>query len=378
MENIFIYGMATEGKWFTDREEDRKRLMANFTYGVNTIIISPRRYGKTSLVRNVINSHQISEIKIVLCDMFSCKTQEDFYKIFAKSIIKQTSTKWEEWVENARYFLSSLSPRISMGSDPMTDFTISFDVSDKQLLNEEILNLPLKIAKEKNIKIVVCIDEFQQIAELPDQLSFQKKLRSYWQLQANHVSYCLFGSKKHLMRDFFSKSNMPFYKFGDIMFLNKIPEKEWIPFIQKRFEDTGKQISEELAKKICRAIDNHSSYVQQLAWLVWVRTEKKATQDAFDAACVDLLNQNDSLFSNYFENLSALQINFLKAIADGHTENLNTMEVLQKYEIPSSSHITRMKKSLEQKEIIDITNKKITFSDPAFLLWFQKFISKAI
>ena len=376
MENIFIYGMAADGKWFTDREEDSKRLKTNFSYGINTIIISPRRYGKTSLVRHVANDFHISGVKVVMCDIFSCKTQEDFYKIFTKSIIKQTATKWEEWLDNARHFLSALAPKISIGNDPMNDFNISFDLSDKQLLDDEILNLPNKIAKEKDIKIVVCIDEFQQIAEFQEPLQFQKKLRTYWQLQANRVSYCLFGSKKHLLKDFFSKPSMPFYKFGDVIFLDKISTEQWIPFIRKRFEDTGKQISEEMARNICKTVDNHSSYVQQLAWLVWVRTTHTTTPENFKSACSDLLTQNSILFFSYYENLSALQIKFLKAIADGNSDKLNSSEILRRYEIPSSSNITRIKKSLEQKEIIDISNKIITFSDPAFLLWFKQLMNR--
>jgi len=310
----------------------------------------------------------------VICDIFSCKTHEDFYKVFAKAIIKQTASKWEEWLENARQFLSALTPKISIGSDPMNDFNISFDLSNKQQLDEEILNLPKKIAQQKNIKIVICIDEFQQIAEFPDHIFFQKKLRTYWQLHANVVSYCLFGSKKHLLKDFFSKPNMPFYKFGDILYLEKISTDHWISYIQQRFTDTGKSISEDMARKICEIIDNHSSYVQQLAWLVWIRTERTVTQDNFESACFDLLIQNSSLFFNYYDGLSSLQIKFLKAIADGQIEKLNSSEMLRKYEIPSSSNITRIKKSLEQKEIIDITHRKVTFNDPAFLLWFKKYI----
>ena len=372
MENIFVYGMVTCGKWFTDREEDGKRLAANFSCGVNTIIISPRRYGKTSLVHHVAGQFRDPGIKIVICDIFSCKTQEDFYKIFAKSIIKQTSTKWEEWLDNTRRFLSALTPKITIGNDPANDFSISFDMNDKQLLNDEILNLPFKIAKEKKLKIVVCIDEFQQISEFQNPIEFQKKLRTYWQLQTGVVSYCLFGSKKHLLRDFFSKQNMPFYKFGDVVFLDKISMEHWIPFIRKRFEDTGKYISEEIAKKICLTVENHSSYVQQLAWLVWIRTEHTTTQESFESACSDLLTQSSMLFYSYYENLSALQIRFLKAIADGNTENLNASEILRQYDIPSSSHITRIKQSLEQKEIIDITHKKVTFCDPVFGLWFKR------
>ena len=124
----------------------------------------------------------------------------------------------------------------------------------------------------------------------------------------------------------------------------------------------------------CKTVDNHSSYVQQLAWLVWIRTALTTTQENFDTARADLLIQNSNLFFTYYDGLSALQIRFLKMIADGHMENLNSSVLLRQYEIPSSSNITRLKKSLEQKEIIDINHKKVTFNDPVFLLWFREMI----
>ena len=375
MENPFIYGMATFGKWFTDREEDTKRLSANFKYGVNTILISPRRWGKTSLVLKVKKQIRVANLKIVNFDIFSCRSVEDFYRIFAKEIIRQTSNKWEEWSENAQRFLSALTPTISIGNDPINDFSISFNISDKNIINEEVLNLPLKIANKKGIRIVVCIDEFQQIAEFPDHKNFQKQLRSAWQLQAQHVSYCLYGSKKHMMYTLFSKQNMPFYKFGDIFFLQKISEDYWIPYIQQRFEETGKSITAKLACKICDRVKNHSSYVQQLSWLVWARTEKAATEVDFNDAYNDLLNQNSMLYYNYVEGLTALQINFLHAIADGVHNRFSRKEIIIKYKLGTSANISRLKKSLEQKEMIDIAPFVITFNDPVFRIWFKKSIS---
>ena len=372
MENPFIYGMATFGKWFTDREEDAKRLSVNFIHGINTILISPRRWGKTSLVLKTAKQISNKNLKIVNLDIFSCRSKEDFYRIFAKEIIKQTSSKWEEWSENARQFLSSLTPTISIGNDPLNDFNLSINVSNKSLLNEEVLNLPLKIAQKKGIKIVVCIDEFQQIAEFADHKNFQKQLRSAWQLHAQYVSYCLYGSKKHLMHTLFSKQSMPFYKFGDIYFLQKISTDYWIPFIQERFRETGKSISSYLAMKICDTVDNHSSYVQQLSWLIWVKTEREATETDFNDAFNDLLNQNSMLYHKYVEELTALQISFLHAIADGVHDSFSRKEIISKYKLGTSANISRMKKSLEQKELIDISPKMITFNDPIFHIWFKK------
>ena len=94
--------------------------------------------------------------------------------------------------------------------------------------------------------MVVCIDEFQQSGEMPDSLTVQKTIRSVWQHHRN-VCYCLFGSKQHLMNNLFYSRKMPFYQFGDMFFLKKIPTEKWVPFITSRFKDAGKQISEKLA-----------------------------------------------------------------------------------------------------------------------------------
>jgi AAA+ ATPase superfamily predicted ATPase len=372
MESPFLYGVATSGKWFTDREEDTKRLSMNFTNGINTIIISPRRWGKTSLVLKVAGQLSKGDLRIVALDVFSCRSEDEFYRTFATAIIKQTSSKWEEWSENARQFLTALTPKISVGSDPMNDFSISFDLSNKRVLDEEVLNLPMKIAQKKGIRIVVCIDEFQQISEFTNAITFQKKLRSFWQLQAPYISYCLYGSKKHMMEKLFSKQSMPFYKFGDVIFLQKIVPEYWVPFIRQRFEETGKSISAELAEKICETVENHSSYVQQFAWLTWIHTKKQTTLADFNDAYKDLLNQNTSLYYSYMEGLTSLQINFLRAIADGIEDQFSRKETLIIYNLGTSANISRLKKSLEQKELIDITGKRVTFNDPVFRIWFKK------
>ena len=98
IENPFIFGRAAEGAYFTDREEDAKRLTANLTHGIHTILISPRRWGKTSLVKKVISEAKRSDISFVFIDIFQCKTEYDFYKTFANEVVRQSSTKFEEWV----------------------------------------------------------------------------------------------------------------------------------------------------------------------------------------------------------------------------------------------------------------------------------------
>lgn len=370
-ENPFVFGKAAEGTYFTDREEDARRLTANLTHGINTIIISPRRWGKTSLVKKVIAGMDSPDLLTVFIDIFQCKSEYEFYHGFATSVIKQTSTKLEEWIETARTFLSNISPKFSFGSDPMNDFSLSFEWNKKDDTEAEILQLPEKIALRKGVRLVVCLDEFQQIADFPDALTFQKKLRSVWQHQ-QEVTYCMFGSKKHLMENIFGHKSMPFFKFGDLMFLKKIPAEEWIPFICDKFESTGKHISAAQARKICEVTENLSSYVQHLSWVVWYKSGEVVTDEDITSSIDDLLEQNKVFFQREVEQLTEMQLNFLRALASGITSGLSRKEVIRKYRLESSANVQSVKKALQKKDLIDVDGKEITFDDPLFKLWLKE------
>lgn len=372
MENKpFIFGIATSGDNFTDRKKETERLLLNFQHGVNTVLISPRRWGKTSLVQKVCRLAQSDKLKIVYLDIFSCRSDKEFYNAFATAIIKQTSSKFEEWLDNAKLFLSRITPKISIGPDPMTDFSISLEMNPKSEDIDEILQLPEKIAQKKNCSIVICIDEFQQIAEFSDSKTFQKRLRTVWQLQKN-VSYCLFGSKKHLMNELFENKSYPFYKFGDAIYLQKIGTQDWVEYICNRFSVTGKQISEQLAERISQAVDNHSSYVQQLAWLVWVHTDKIATEKDFESAYQDIIDQNTPLFEKQTESLTTYQMNFLRAVLEGVHSEFTKQEILNKYQLGTSANISIVKRALEKKELIEIEKRKISIPDPILKEWLRR------
>ena len=367
----FIFGVATSGENFTDRKNETARLLTNFRHGVNTVLISPRRWGKTSLVQKVAALAQSDDLRVVYLDIFSCRSDKEFYDAFASAVLRQTSSKWTEWVENAKSFLSRIRPKISFGSDSVAEFSLSLEMDPQSDDVAEILQLPEKIAQEKGVKIVVCIDEFQQIAEFKDSKTFQKRLRTVWQLQKN-VSYCLFGSKKHLMNELFEKKSLPFYKFGDAIYLQRIPATDWVDYICERFKATGKTISPELAERVCVAVECHSSYVQQLAWLIWVNTDKIATEKDFEEAYRDILAQNTPLFEKLTENLSSYQMNFLRAIIDGVRKGFSAQEVVQKYKLGSSANVAIVKRALVKKEIVEIEKREVIISDPLLKAWLKQ------
>ena len=370
MKTPFVYGVAAEEMYFTDREKETLRLRMNFENGLNTVIISPRRWGKTSLVNKVTQELKNNpELRIVRMDAFSVRTPEDFYRMFATEIIKQTASRVEEWMENAKRFLSSLVPVVTMSADPMNpvSFSLKSVVSN---YGEEVLTLPERLAKEKGIHIIVCIDEFQQIGEINDSITFQKKLRSVWQLQ-HAVSYCLYGSKRHMLINMFGSRSYPFYKFGDIIFLERIPIEYWYEYIQTRFEQTSKSIPTSLIDGIYAYVDGNSSYVQQLSWLVWARTTHEADEEILLDAKQDLLHQNHALFMEQINGLTQYQIRFVRAIMDGKGREINRKETIEAFELGSSANIATIKKALQKKEIIEINGKEIHFSDPIFIHWLQ-------
>jgi len=369
MKKPFIYGKLAEKDNFTNRSNDIKKLTDNFKNGISTILISPRRWGKSSLVKKTCS--QLGDGYLVChIDLFKIRTEEAFYQLYAQKVIESTSNKLEEWIKIAKEFMQNLKPSVSLGDSVNNiDFglNLQFDKSDIP----QILELPQKIAEKKTKQVVICIDEFQNLEFFDQPVEFQKMLRAYWQHQQD-VIFCLFGSKRHMMTELFKKRSMPFYNFGDVIFLNKIQREELCKFIIKRFKDTGKQIEDEMANKIPYLMECHPYYTQQLAYYVWINTEKLATEKEFEIGLQEMLEGNTILYLMECENLTNLQLNYVRAMADGITKGFGRKENIKKYDLSSTATIKRIEDALEKKEILDRFTKKIEFVDPGFKIWIQR------
>ncbi len=371
MGKAFVYGMSVGGDNFTDRIEETKRIKLDFENGINVILISPRRMGKTSLIKKVISEMDSPEIKVVYMDIYDCRSEYDFYNRFAETMMKSTGNQLEQVMENIKRFLVRVSPKLSFSPEPNSEFSVSLGITPKDYSPEEILDLPERIAKEQGIRIVVCIDEFQQIGEFADSLTVQKRLRGVWQ-HHQHVSYCFFGSKKHLMENIFQSRRMPFYQFGEMLHLKCIPTEYWVPFICSRFEKYGKKISEEYAARICHTVKNYSSYVQQLAWNVMAETEIEVNEESFTEGFNALLEQNSSLFIQQTEGLTTYQLNFIRLLCNGIHSGFNTQSVVEQYSLGSKSNVDRIKKCLIDRELITIEKEGVFLADCVFELWFKR------
>lgn len=375
MYKPFVYGTSVSGDNFTDRVEETSRIKKNFRAGINTILISPRRIGKTSLVKKVISEMDGLEPVIVFMDVYDCRSPHDFYLRYSQSILKALSSTAERLMENAKEFLGRLAPRISVSPDLASEYSLSIGVNSKEIDPEEVLNLPERIAEKKGLHIVVCIDEFQQIGEFADSLTFQKRIRGIWQHQ-RRTSYCLFGSKKHMMEKIFHSKRMPFYMFGDTIYLGTIPEPDWISYIRSRFDKAEIIISKEHAEEICRKVECYSSYVQQFAWNVMVNAGSMVTDADIKNGMEYLVSQNEPLYISKIENLSSYQLNFLRAICAGVNSGFTSESILKRWNLGSKSNVSRIRASLIEKEIVEKRAGKLYISDPVLRCWLTGYLQK--
>lgn len=375
MEIPFIYGRIAEAEEFTGREKDTKRLRTNLTGGVNTVIMSPRRWGKSSLVHHTLEEITNSDKDFITChvDMFNCKDEEAFFRTYANAIVTASATKVEEAIETVKKYIGSFGPKITLGDAASTmEFSLGIDFKDKKYSTDEILDLPERIAQERGKRFIVCIDEFQNVENFSDSRAFQAQLRSHWQ-RHQRVTYCLYGSKRHMLMNIFADYEMPFYKFGDIMLLQKIESEIWKDFIVKRFNDTGKRIAPELAMQIAEKVECHSYYVQQYSQLVWLLTDESATAEVLDEAYEQMLDRSALLFETIIDGLKPRHISFLTAIANDE-QNVTSARVLSKYNLGTSANVKNLKAAVLDKDLVMVgkNGKDLEIQDPLMKTWLRR------
>ena len=190
----FEYGSIAENEYFIDRIEDRRDLKTFLGGGINVMLISPRRWGKSSLVKAAMEElkQEQKDVRVCYLDAFKIYSEEEFYNKFASAVLQGVS----------------ISPSLTINSDPINAVEVKLNFKPLKESAEEILNLPEKIAKAKGIHVIICIDEFQQLANLPDWKRLEGTPRSVWQGQ-HSTTYCLYGSKRHMMMDIFGNSKTP-------------------------------------------------------------------------------------------------------------------------------------------------------------------------
>ena len=354
------------------------RLQTNFKSGIHTILVSPRRWGKSTLVDEAARRVSVDNRKIKFCfiDLYKIKSEKEFLAVLAKEVIKASSTKLETAVKEVKGLFTHIIPQLHIGSDDAQTLSLGFEWKQAEKHKDELFDLPERLAVSKGIKFIICIDEFQKVRDFESPgspRSFTQELRAYWQLHKN-TSYCLYGSKRHMMMAMFNNHENPFYRFGDMIQLKKVPMDYWSDFIQKQFKSSGKSISKDLSIYVAEKMENVSFYVQHLAHTAWTKTKSKCTKEIIEAALDEMLSFQSGNFQQSLESLTANQLNFLRALLSGAT-SFTSQSVVNKFDLGSPSSVSTVRKSLESSEIIDTMNTATTIQDPLFQIWLRRVLS---
>ena len=318
----FMYGLIAEKENFIDRIEDRRQLKTFLGGGINVMLISPRRWGKSSLVKAAMEElkNEDQQVRVCYLDASKIVSEDEFYNKFAMAVIESASSSFEKKWADFKQYVQALIPGVRLKASAFDSIQMEMELNFAPLRDsaEKVLQLPEQMSADKGLHIIVCIDEFQQLASLPNWKRMEATMRSVWQHQHN-ANYCLYGSKRHMMMDIFNNSNNPFYRSGQVLFMKKIEKQYWMPYIMEGFAKTGKHISEELAARICETVECHSWYVQQLSLFVWMNTETEVTEEIFNRQLQVVIDTNADMFAADIESLAASQVAMLRAISSGET-----------------------------------------------------------
>jgi len=351
MSNPFKFGSVVAEDFFTNRIDEYKLLSQLIASSNHLIMIAPRRFGKTSLVNKVVVE---TGRPVLWIDLQLITNTNDFAAQLLKQLFKNYPfEKLKFMIRNFRIVprlsIDPVSNNVEVGFQPYTDGFIHL---------EDVLNLIEKLGEEKTRPIVV-FDEFQDLLSL--EASLDKRLRAIIQFH-QHVNYIFLGSAESLMKQIFENKKSPFYHFGQLFTLNKIPYEDFLPFLQNRFATiTDKAF--ELTEKILSFTLCHPHYTQQLAFHVWLALERDGYSENIVNKTIEyVIRLHDNDFERLWNTFNTTDKKVLIGLAFAHTPS----EAYINTSAPSTQYSAL--KRLTEKGML-IKSEKYEIEDPFFCYW---------
>jgi AAA+ ATPase superfamily predicted ATPase len=356
-ENPFKFGTVVDGQYFTDREDEIEKI-ASFMNGENhLIIISPRRFGKTSLIKKVIND---SVRRYVYLDMQLILSSEDLASQLLKRIYRIFPVqKLKRYIKTFR-----LIPSVIM--NPVTGETeISFKPGSADLTPlEDVLNMMDKLGADTK-KLVVVLDEFQDIFRI--NAGLDRMLRAVMQNHKN-ITYIFMGSSESMIRNIFEKKESPFFRFGSLMALKKIESEKFAVFLEERFARITRQ-EKTLSASILKITGAHPFYTQQLAFTVWERIIRDGRlKDVVESAANEIVQSHDNDYERLWNSFNRTDMTILTGMAGSDLSPLSE-EFSRLYGTGAMSTVFSSLQRLTQKGILIKEGSSYTMDDPFFKRW---------
>ncbi len=352
MKNPFIYSKFVTGTCFCNRKKEQDDLFEFIRASQDILIYSHRRTGKSSLIKQVfLNIRQKApEIGALYVDLYGTTSEKEFItRVFHQLSALETST--DKLLKLLKSSLDKFSFQISV--DPVTGSPViapSFRSADENFVLKNLMDLLEKLSKKR--KLVIALDEFQEVAKYVNADPFEKQLRSYIQQQSN-ICYIFSGSQRHLLTAMFQSRGRAFYRQAYSYPLQRIETKHYIPWMAKLFAAGNLSIDKTAIQTIVERFENHPMYIQLFCFFLWRELQQNGWNDQTVKRIESrMLDQKHLEYQTLWDNLSINQKKTLKLVVNNDGQNLFAAEALTAVNIKTASVVTRCLKTLSQKEIL--------------------------
>jgi uncharacterized protein len=373
MQNPFAYSNYVTGESFCNRKKELSELLKYIKGSQNVLLYSHRRYGKSSLIRQVFREVQNKKLNIdtMHVELYGTISEKDFITRTFQGL-NQLESNFERLLKSLGKALKNI--RLNLSIDSATGSTLvspSFEAINEKVILEELMNILSKYSQKH--KLVIAFDEFQEVANYTED-GFEKRLRSFIQQHSN-ICYIFSGSQQHLITEMFNSNNRAFYKLAESFPLDKIETKHYIPWIQNLFGRKKVDLPDELIEEIAGRFQNHPMYIQNFLFHLWERPGKGGFSHETLNEVEDAIIEKRSLeHTVLWETLSINQKKTLKLILLNNGSNLFNADSLKSVNLKTGSLVTKALSSLMKKEVI-VKNGRYLICDVIFKKWLQKTLS---
>lgn len=345
--NPFIISAYKSPEYFCNREKEAQTIIRSVTNGANIVLYSLRRMGKTGLIKHIFHqlSHQ-SGFQLMYIDIYRTQNTDDFINALANAMLK---TDKKSWYKRAFDFLKNLRPVLTV--NPVSGQLEAEIRSVNTAQGTQNLEAIFQFFEDFPARIIIAIDEFQQITEYPEP-GFEAFLRAKIQF-LNNVNFIFSGSNRRLISSMFQDYNRPFYNSASILYLDKIEKPLYADFIKHHMKNNGRSIPDELIINGLEWTESYTGFTQNYFNRIWGKGVKNITDSIIDEVIQDIFNEKARDYIELRHLLPENQLKLLMAVAaENGTEKPTAKDFLQKYHLGSSSTVNSALKVLEQKEML--------------------------
>ena len=368
--NPFVYEGYEGPEYFCDRSVETEKLISYLINGANVTLISPRRIGKTGLIKHAFNRirQQNKDAVCIYVDIFHTKNQYDFVQALGKAIVDEKLLDSRNSFVKVLDYFKLWRPTVSL--DPVTgNPTVSVLFEPSQ--SEHTINSIFEYLKKTEKEVFVAIDEFQTIADYPEQ-GTEALLRSHIQFLHN-VHFIFSGSKLHLMSEMFGSPKRPFYQSTAILNLEPIFEEIYYEFALRFFQNRKGTFDQTVFHQLYEQFDGYTWYMQSVLNRLYGHEKEVTDYNQVRNAILSILNDRSSQYEMLMTFLTNNQLNLLKAIAfEGYVQQPQSNDFIKKYELPGSSSIKKALEVLKEKELVYQSSKGYMVYDCFLDLWLRR------